>query len=533
MVDEMRYPPIYENEELRQWQRENLKSLEFLRQHGLEYKNHYTSSTACSPSRTTLFTGQYPSLHGVSQTSGIAKSEYDPDMYWLNSNTVPTLGNYFVDSNYKIYYKGKWHISLEDIDVPGTNNAIMSTDLLSGLPNERITDIYEKSQRLKKYGFKNWIGPEPHGPSGNNSGSSSHTIVGGRDVIFADQVCHLIRKLDKKTKKDPWLIVSSFVNPHDIVLHGDYSDSLDIYNFTIDPSVPYIPPPPTADEDLSTKPLAQASYKEVYPQCLQPIIKTAEKHRRLYYSLQKKVDEQICRVLDAIKNSNMYENTIIIFTSDHGEQLLAHGLEQKWHNMYEESLHIPLIIHNPCLFPEHIISKQLTSHVDLLPTILKLANIKEEKVMKKLKQTHTEVHPLVGKCLSLSGTSIISDSPIYFLTMDEPTKGLNQINGYTREPYSAVKQPNNIEAIIVYLSGNLYKYAHYFDPNDKKNNQYEMYNVHNDPLETQNLANPNFATTETKIIQKQLQKILIAERKKKALIPTTRAISRFNFLPGE
>lgn len=539
MVDEMRYPPIYEDKVLKEWQNKNIKSLNFLRLNGLEYNRHYIASAACSPSRSSIITGQYPSLHGVSQTSGIAKNSYDNDVYWLDQNSVPTLGDYFTDSDYKIYYKGKWHVSLEDIDVPGTNNAIMSTNILSGLPNAHITEIYLKSQRLKKYGFKNWIGPEPHGGSPYNTGSSAPTPVGGRDIIFADQVCHLIEKLDKKSKKDPWLIVSSFVNPHDICLHGDYTEPLPIYNFAIDPSVPYIPPPPTANEDLSTKPLAQASYKEVLPQALQPIIKTAEQHRRLYYSLQKSVDTQICRVLDAIKNSSMYENTIIIFTSDHGEQLLAHGLEQKWHNMYEESLHVPLIIHNPVLFPKYTISDQLTSHVDLMPTILKLAGIDTKKIANKLKYSHTEVHPLVGNSLSFSNTSIIPNSPIYFLTMDQPTLGLNQINAFTKKPYTAVKQPNNIEAIVVYLQNSshgildLYKYAHYFDPNNNQINEYEMYNLSKDPLEIKNLANPIFATPETKVIQKKLEGMLVIERKTKALTPTTKAISTFNLLPAE
>ncbi|WP_368667205.1 MULTISPECIES: hypothetical protein [Myxococcus] len=61
----------------------------------MEFLRHHTASTACAPSRTTLYTGQCPSFHGVSQTLGIGKSSFDPDMYWLAPNTVPTLGEYF------------------------------------------------------------------------------------------------------------------------------------------------------------------------------------------------------------------------------------------------------------------------------------------------------------------------------------------------------------------------------------------------------------------------------------------------------
>ncbi|APH15944.1 sulfatase family protein [Clostridium sporogenes] len=57
LVDEQRYPPIYENEQIRTWRKNNLLSENFLRKHGLAFYNHYVGSTACSPSRGTLYTG--------------------------------------------------------------------------------------------------------------------------------------------------------------------------------------------------------------------------------------------------------------------------------------------------------------------------------------------------------------------------------------------------------------------------------------------------------------------------------------------
>lgn len=66
MVDQQRFPTKYESPELQSWRKTYLKAYESLKQHGLEFINHYAASTACAPSRTTLYTGQYPSLHGVS-----------------------------------------------------------------------------------------------------------------------------------------------------------------------------------------------------------------------------------------------------------------------------------------------------------------------------------------------------------------------------------------------------------------------------------------------------------------------------------
>ncbi|MFA7267086.1 MAG: sulfatase-like hydrolase/transferase, partial [Candidatus Nanopelagicales bacterium] len=95
MVDEMRTAPVYESTELQLWRNSNLKNINSLRRRGYDFQNHHIMSVACTPSRTSIFTGQYPSLHGVSQTSGAAKTAIEEDMYWLDPATVPTMGHYF------------------------------------------------------------------------------------------------------------------------------------------------------------------------------------------------------------------------------------------------------------------------------------------------------------------------------------------------------------------------------------------------------------------------------------------------------
>ncbi len=95
MTDEERYPPPYESEAVARFRREQLPARASLRREGLEFHRHYAGSTACLPSRATLFTGQYPSLHGASQTDGLAKKATDPEMRWLDPDSVPTLGDWF------------------------------------------------------------------------------------------------------------------------------------------------------------------------------------------------------------------------------------------------------------------------------------------------------------------------------------------------------------------------------------------------------------------------------------------------------
>src|SRR5947209_8427730 len=124
MVDQQRYPVCYETTEVRKFLRTELKAEEEIRTNGIEFHRHYAAATACTPSRASLFTGQYPSLHGVSQTSGAAKSAFDADMFWLDPNTVPTMGDYFRAGGYRTFYKGKWHFSHSDIAMPGTHYSL-------------------------------------------------------------------------------------------------------------------------------------------------------------------------------------------------------------------------------------------------------------------------------------------------------------------------------------------------------------------------------------------------------------------------
>jgi len=107
MTDEERYPPPYETETVAAFRRNRLTARESLRGRGLDFHRHYAGSTACLPSRATLFTGQYPSLHGASQTDGIAKHNTDPGMRWLDPDSVPTLGDWFRAGGYKTHYRGK------------------------------------------------------------------------------------------------------------------------------------------------------------------------------------------------------------------------------------------------------------------------------------------------------------------------------------------------------------------------------------------------------------------------------------------
>jgi arylsulfatase A-like enzyme len=213
-------------------------------------------------------------------------------MSWLDPNTVPTMGNWFRAAGYRTYYKGKWHICHADIEVPGKHDSLMTT-MDDGTPIAENVDFYQAADRLNDFGFSGWIGPEPHGASKANSGWI-------RDPGYAHQGLSQIDELEAGNDDQPWLLVNSFVNPHDIVFFGAFWSAPPPgfgLPYPTPEEVPQIPPPPTANEDLSTKPTAQASYVATYPQMFLPQ-PTIELYRRFYEGVPASQDVTLLREHD-------------------------------------------------------------------------------------------------------------------------------------------------------------------------------------------------------------------------------------------
>jgi arylsulfatase A-like enzyme len=534
MVDEQRYPAPYDGPVLRAWMEQNLCAQKLLRERGVEFHRHYAQSTACAPSRTSLFTGQYPTLHGVSQTDGMGKTAFDPGMSWLDPDTVPTMGDWFRAAGYETYYKGKWHISHADIVVPGTKQSLMTTQVVGtkGLPIPENVDYYRAADRLDRFGFSGWIGPEPHGADPANSGWI-------RDPQYRHEALELLDALDQRKDDTPWLFVNSYVNPHDIVFYGIMWGAVFGFPYPTLEEVPPIPEPPTRYENLHTKPRAQKSYVDTYGQMFLPQ-PPGDLYRRFYYYLQAEVDQYILEVYRRLECSRFFENTLIVFTSDHGDTLGAHGgMHQKWYQAYEETIHVPLIFSGP-LVAEHGRSEYpLTSHADLTPTLLGFCDVDVAAAAKKLAVSHTETRHLVGRDLShaVRGTAPVKPEPVFFMTYDNVSQGLSQITG--RRTWKAVEAPNQVETVIVEIDGELWKYTCYdqciptpYDGLVTNQNildiiackkdvapEYEMYNVTCDPYEETNLCFPANETVRSRELRPRLQELLDEQRRLKCLKP--------------
>jgi arylsulfatase A-like enzyme len=533
MTDEERYPPPYEDAAVLAFRRSQMPSRERLRDGGVELHRHYVGSTACTPSRATLFTGHYPSLHGVSQTDGIAKQVSDPDMVWLDPDQVPTLGDWFRAGGYQAHYRGKWHVSHADLLIAGGHDRLMASDD-NGTRIASAVDAYVKADRLGPYGFSGWVGREPHGAAKSDSGTV-------RDGVFAEQVVEMFDELRSRTDEGPWLAVASFVNPHDIAFAGGLYELLLGFSPT-DDTVPEIPEAPSQSDSFDGRPPCQEQFTDVWPKAVahQP---TDLAYRQLYYYLHKLVDQAIGRILDALEASGMADETIVVFTSDHGDLLGAHGgLQQKWYNAFDEATRVPLVVKGPGIHAPTDGTSTPTSHVDLVPTLMGLAGIDVERAAAGVAEHHCEARPLPGRDLSglLTG-QVPADSvaaPVYFMTEDDITRGLTQRNVLSGDAFDAVAFPSHVESVVTTLptgddaAPEIWKLNHYYERLDAWNADhgiaanpfaapaadplFELHNLTTDPEERRNLVRDAAAPLST------LQTILDTQRDEKRLVPSLR-----------
>jgi len=359
LSDEERAPPVYEAG-LEQWRRENLPAQQRLADNGMSFSRHYTVTSACVPSRTSFYTGVYPSQHGNTSTYGDPVKDVHYPRCTLPAGTLPTMGDYFEAAGYETRYIGKWHISHEDLHK--ANGEV-----------ERDPGAYTAVDPLAKFGFHGWTGPEPHGIEKENSGCA-------RDADYASDAEKYLS--ERSTGETPFLLAINFVNPHDISAATSEATYLwGLQRIEELASIQSVPAPPK--DNLSTKPSIHAAWLNQYSKVFSSPFFPMRYHnedwyafrRRLYLALLARMDKQLGRVLDAIDQAPFAGNTLIVYTTDHGEMLGAHGgLCQKWYTAYDEALRIPWILSGACIQscrkPGLKVDDLVTGSLDILPTLL-------------------------------------------------------------------------------------------------------------------------------------------------------------------
>jgi choline-sulfatase len=280
----------------------------------VSFSRAYASHPLCCPSRATLFTGLYPHQAGIMYNIGLA-GQFGPSL----NTALPNLATVFQAAGYDVGHFGKWHLS--------------------------------KVDEVENYGFKPgdyWIPNQEDGK--------------GQDAETAQRAATWIRA---RTSDRPWFATVSIINPHDILHPKDYTD---------------IPPRDVQLPDNFADAATSSECPEInaYAVATKSLVPANEQgwlqYLRTYYYLIERTDAQLGVVLDALESTGQADDTVFIYTSDHGEMAGSHQLVQKL-CLYEESVRIPLHVRYPRLFSGHKESDVLVSNIDILPTLLQLTGV--------------------------------------------------------------------------------------------------------------------------------------------------------------
>ncbi|HUH80632.1 MAG TPA: sulfatase-like hydrolase/transferase [Solirubrobacteraceae bacterium] len=469
------------------WLRELCPHEAELRAHALSFSHAFTATAMCSPSRACLMTGKRPSRHGVTLT--LTEGDLWPDrrnapaalrtaLREGASGEIPrgrlarsfvrtalrlgprsghepelppgidTLATLLRDRGYHVAMKGKWHLS-KPVDGEHWGAA--------------------DPQRLERdYGFGDWEPPDAGGDTkahnfgGGNAGSS-------REGWDEDYTRQMESWLSRAGLPEPFCLVFSLVNPHDVLGYpGSYLPG----GYEVDEFRGLgVPLPATIDEDLREKPAVQALSRLGMDNYLGPLadLQAKQDYVDFYAYLHRVVDRHLGRLLRALgpadDETSLRSRTIVIRTSDHGEMGLSHGgLRQKIFNAYEETIRVPLVISNPRLFPQPRESDALVSLLDIVPTCLGIAG--PGKRPQSL--DGEDLSPLI-----YARAPAIRDAVLF--TYDDHQAGTALQN--------ASGQPNRVRCV----RDERFKYAVYLDPDGRARPEYELYDLHDDPLEARNL----------------------------------------------
>ena len=461
------------------WLRKNLPGMRRLRRHGVSFERAFTNACMCSPARSTLMTGYFPAQHGVKYTleENMPASEYPQ----VNLPTdLPNPASVMRAAGYNVVYKGKWHCSKPEI------------------PGEA------KPSDLEKYGFLRWNPPDA---------GANQTVpeAGGgfidNDGRFMEQVGDPVTGMEgalqylgsAAAKQQPFFMVISVVNPHDVLFYPNKAfEEAGYDNSWLQGDIEI---PGTNEEDLSTKPSVQEQFLKIFNLTGKP--KTQQQKRNylnFYGNLMRSSDNYLVSVLDKLEETGLLDETLIIRTADHGEMGLTHGgMRQKNFNFYEEATRVPLVYSNPKLFPRPQKSEALVSHVDFLPTLASLA-----KAPKKAQANWQGVD--YSKLVLRPKTAKPVQDYVVFTYDDFQS-------GQAKPPYP--KPPNH----IVSIREGRWKLAKYYDVEGKKKPQWEMYDLKTDPAEKTNLAYEGYERSEREEQQFQRLKQRLAKVQKERLRP--------------
>ncbi len=304
-------------------------NLDALAEDGILFTNFFTNSAVCSPSRALMMTGCYATRNGVYSNNMIMEK-------------IPTLASSLKDAGYTTGYAGKWHLS-------GTAKPGWAPESYGWEDNRFMFNRghYKKISENEDGSLK----AHPYKVIGDEKSYTTDFLT--------DRAIEFIR--DKKGEKFAYML--SFPDPHQPwevrePFNSMYPDSL----MSVPESYIHHDMPIIAWQDS----LIQKHYKNVSPERIR-------RFKSMYSGSVHLIDYNVGRLISELKELGLYDKTLVVFTTDHGEYMGEHGMLYK-NQFFETAYRLPLIIHNPDGKKDRVI-RDVFSMVDFTPGILGLMGI--------------------------------------------------------------------------------------------------------------------------------------------------------------
>ena len=347
VADQLRYQSVgYAGDKLAR-----TPNLDRLAAEGINFRQFVANTPVCSAFRGSFLTGKYAS------TTGVAVNELR-----LNPNH-DSIAHMLARGGYACDHLGKWHLWAAEA---GGHEAVRNAYTPPG-PYRMGFDSYWAGFNFGHDNYKAWYfndTPEPH------------RIEGCGDAKFTDLAIDRVREHAKK--KEPFFMLLALSMPHDPWSKNNVP--AEWYERFKD--VPF--PLPETWSDKPDPYMDRNADPEKWLSFWKPHM---EEFQRVYHAMTAAVDEQVGRLLAEIDKAGVRDNTIVVFTADHGEMFGAHGRVYKM-IFYEESVRTPLLMRWPGHIPAGSKSDACISTVDLMPTLLGLAGREIPKAVEGMNLSH-------------------------------------------------------------------------------------------------------------------------------------------------
>lgn len=345
--------------------------LDALAARGRRFERHYVANPICMPNRLSIATGRHPRNHGM-WTNGLP---LDP--------LPQTLAGHLHSVGYETVSFGKIHYS------PSSGDGFESRSRWHGRPDDEAqADVgpyagFERAELTLGHGAR----PVAHFGAWFRANGGTDAMLqpdadGARPMpkelypsaFVGDRTCAFLR--EERDSERPFLCVASFPDPH-----HPFDAPRECFD-AVDPDA--LPEPNGGPEDLATRP---AHYQQQYdgswhrrglsepehPDGIDPA--ESLRRRRHTVAMVEEIDRQVGRILDSLDQAGLTDDTIVLFLTDHGEQLGDHGLWYKGPFPFENLINTPLLAAGPGIVPG--VDDALVSDVDIAPTLCALLGVDE------------------------------------------------------------------------------------------------------------------------------------------------------------